>query len=89
MTRNAKSGVDHFVAPDDEACLALIRDLLGYMPGNKLDDAPRGADTHPADREDPGLDDLVPEPPNQPYDIAPPSPSFVISSRVTGCNIAA
>ena len=69
MTHNAKSGVAHFVAPDDEACLALVRDLLGYLPGNNLDDAPRGTGADPADREDPALDDLVPEQPNQPYDM--------------------
>ena len=27
MTHNAKSGVAHFVVTDDEACLALVRDL--------------------------------------------------------------
>jgi propionyl-CoA carboxylase beta chain len=69
MTHNAKSGVAHFVVPDDQACLALIRTLLGYLPANNLDDAPRGADTDPVDRAVPALDDLVPENPNQPYDM--------------------
>ena len=69
MTHNAKSGVAHFVVPDDQACLALIRVLLGYLPGNNLDDAPRGTLTDPVDREDPTLDELVPEHPNQPYDM--------------------
>ena len=69
MTHNAKSGVAHFVVPDDQACLALIRVLLGYLPGNNLDDAPRGTLTDPVDRENPILDELVPEHPNQPYDM--------------------
>ena len=69
MTHNAKSGVAPFVAPDDEARLALVRDLLGYLPGNNLDDAPPGTGADPPDREDPALDDLVPEQPNQPYDM--------------------
>jgi len=69
MTHNAKSGVAHFVVPDDQACLALIRSLLGYLPGNNLDDAPRGALTDPVDREVAVLDDLVPEHPHQPYDM--------------------
>ena len=69
MTHNAKSGVAHFIVPDDRECLALIRTLLGFLPGNNLDDAPRGASTDPIDREDPVLDDLVPGQPHQPYDM--------------------
>ncbi len=69
MTHNAKSGVAHFVVPDDQACLALIRTLLGFWPSNNLDETPRGAATDPVDREDPALDDLVPELPHQPYDM--------------------
>ena len=69
MTHNAKSGVAHFVVPDDQECLALIRTLLGYLPGNNLDDAPRGPNTDPIDRENAALDELVPENPNQPYDM--------------------
>ncbi|HCQ98703.1 MAG TPA: methylmalonyl-CoA carboxyltransferase [Acidobacteria bacterium] len=69
MTHNAKSGVAHFVVPDDQECLALIRALLGYLPGNNLDDAPRGPDTDPVDRENAALNELVPKNPNQPYDM--------------------
>ena len=69
MTHNVKSGVAHFVVPDDQECLALIRTLLGFLPGNNLDDSPRGPATDPVDREDPTLDDAVPEQPHQPYDM--------------------
>ncbi|MCK7518688.1 MAG: hypothetical protein MZV64_13690 [Ignavibacteriales bacterium] len=41
MTHNERSGVAHFAADDDRECLALIRELLGFLPGNNLDDAPR------------------------------------------------
>src|SRR6476646_3984465 len=41
MTHNAKSGVAHFAVADDRECLALIRELLGYLPSNNLDDPPR------------------------------------------------
>jgi propionyl-CoA carboxylase beta chain len=47
MTHNAKSGVAHFAVDDDHACLALIRELLSFMPGNNLDDAPPGPPTMP------------------------------------------
>jgi propionyl-CoA carboxylase beta subunit len=68
-THNATSGVAHFVADDDRECLALIRDLLSFMPGNNLDDPPRRAPDDSPDREDETLDRIVPESPNQPYDM--------------------
>jgi propionyl-CoA carboxylase beta chain len=69
MTHNAKSGVAHFAVPDDRECIRVIRDLLGYLPSNNLDDPPRRASDDPVDREDPSLDTIVPAQPNQPYDI--------------------
>ncbi len=69
MTHNAKSGVAHFAVANDQDCLALLRALLGYLPANNLDDPPRSEPTDPIDREDAALDTLVPESPNQPYDI--------------------
>ena len=69
MTHNAKSGAAHFAVPTDKDCLALLRQLLGYLPGNNLDDPPRVETADPTDRESPDLDTLAPESPNQPYDI--------------------
>src|SRR6187455_2586122 len=69
MTHNATSGVAHFAVPDDRACLRLIRELLSYMPGNNVDEAPRVETSDPIDREDDALDRLVPASPNQPYDM--------------------
>jgi propionyl-CoA carboxylase beta chain len=69
MTHNATSGVAHFAVPDDRECLRLVRELLGYLPSNNVDDPPRRETADPADREDEALDRLVPEAPNQPYDI--------------------
>jgi propionyl-CoA carboxylase beta chain len=69
MTHNATSGVAHFAAADDRECIALIRDLLSFLPSNNLDDPPRGPITDSVDREDERLDSLVPPSPNQPYDI--------------------
>ncbi|MCC7010405.1 MAG: acyl-CoA carboxylase subunit beta [Acidobacteria bacterium] len=68
-THNATSGVAHFAVPDDRACLQLVRELLGYLPSNNLDDAPRRETSDPSDREEAALDALVPEQPNQPYDM--------------------
>jgi propionyl-CoA carboxylase beta chain len=69
MTHNATSGVAHFAVADDRECLQLIRDLLGYLPSNNIDEAPRVSTSDPIDREDDALDRLVPESPNQPYDM--------------------
>jgi propionyl-CoA carboxylase beta chain len=69
MTHNATSGVAHFAVPDDRACLRLIRELLGYLPGNNVDDAPVRDTSDPVDREDESLDQLVPEAAHQPYDM--------------------
>jgi propionyl-CoA carboxylase beta chain len=68
-THNEKSGVAHFAVDDDRECLALVRDLLSFMPSNNLDDPPRAGTSDPADREDEALDRLVPASPNQPYDM--------------------
>jgi propionyl-CoA carboxylase beta chain len=69
MTHNATSGVAHFATADDRECLALIRELLSYLPSNNLDDAPRTKTSDSPDREDESLDRLVPASPNQPYDM--------------------
>src|SRR5688500_5018043 len=69
MTHNGISGVAHFAVPDDRACLVLIRELLGYLPGNNVDDPPRRETSDPTDREDASLDRLVPESANQAYDM--------------------
>jgi propionyl-CoA carboxylase beta chain len=68
-THNEISGVAHFAVPDDRECLRLIRDLLSYLPSNNIDEAPRRPTADPANREDESLDRLVPESPNQPYDM--------------------
>ena len=69
MTHNEKSGVAHFVARDDAECLAMIRELLSYLPSNNLDDPPRRSSNDPWDRAHPALNSLVPEDPFKPYDI--------------------
>ena len=69
MTHNERSGVAHFAVQDDRECLALIRTLLSYLPSNNLDGAPRVESADPIDRADEQLNALVPEAPNQPYDM--------------------
>src|ERR687895_2238857 len=68
-THASKSGVAHFIAPDEEACLEDARYLLSFLPQNNLDPPPYHEPADPVDREDAELDTLVPDNPNKPYDI--------------------
>jgi propionyl-CoA carboxylase beta subunit len=69
LTHNSRSGVAHFAVDDDRACLALLRELLGYLPSNNLEDPPLRPTEDPPDREEGSLDTLIPPEPNKPYDI--------------------
>jgi len=63
------SGVSHFSFDSEPACLNAVRDLVGFLPSNNLDDAPvRGTDD-PADRADEALLDVIPDSANRPYDM--------------------
>jgi propionyl-CoA carboxylase beta chain len=61
--------VAHFAVEDDRECLALVRELLAFLPSNNLDAPPRLATNDPVDRDDPALDTLVPSSPTSPYDM--------------------
>lgn len=66
---NSKSGVAHFATEDDKECIALIKELLSFLPSNNMEDPPRGATDDPADRKATALRAIVPENPNKPYDV--------------------
>src|SRR5262245_41996931 len=67
-THASRSGVSHFTESDELSCIARIRDLLSYMPGNNPEDPPTAPTDDPADREEPSLDTIVPVESNKPYD---------------------
>jgi len=69
MTHNQTSGVAHFIARDDPDALALIRELLSFMPQNNREDPPRADSADPVDRTDETLDRVVPAESDKPYDI--------------------
>jgi propionyl-CoA carboxylase beta chain len=69
ITHATKSGTAHFAAEDEDECFDLARALLGYLPLNNMEDPPRRQPTDDPRREDPTLLDLVPDNPNQPYDL--------------------
>src|SRR4051794_37988977 len=69
VTHNSTSGVAQFLARDDQDCLQTIRDLMRFLPQNNADGVPREVSSDPEDRSDRELDRLIPDEPNQPYDI--------------------
>jgi propionyl-CoA carboxylase beta chain len=69
MVHNASSGVAHFAAQDDKDCILLIKELLGFLPSNNMEDSPKISTDDPVERREISLRGLVPENPNKPYDI--------------------
>jgi acetyl-CoA carboxylase carboxyltransferase component len=65
----SKSGVSHFLLEDEEEGLMMIRKLLSYLPQNNLEEPPVSECNDPIDRLDDALNEIIPENPNQPYDI--------------------
>lgn len=69
LTHNSLSGVAHFAADSDEHALRTVRELLSFVPSNNCEDAPFMSTGDSTDRIEARLNEIVPEAPNQPYDI--------------------
>ena len=70
-THSTTSGVAHYMAPDEDEAIEYVKDFLSYLPANTLTSAPvypapKAEDLTPEDR---ALDSLIPDSPNQPYDM--------------------
>ncbi|MBF6334032.1 acyl-CoA carboxylase subunit beta [Nocardia transvalensis] len=76
-THMVKSGTAHYVASGEQDALDYVKDLLSYLPSNNRAEPPRFPATDPIDgaieesltEEDLELDNLIPDSPNQPYDM--------------------
>ncbi|WP_432558463.1 acyl-CoA carboxylase subunit beta [Granulicoccus sp. GXG6511] len=71
-THNTKSGNAHYLAADEEDAIDYVRDLLSYLPQNNLEDPPLYGDDEDdlqVTEHDRLLDTLIPDSPNQPYDM--------------------
>lgn len=77
MAHNEKSGVSHFACEDDADAIAQIKKLLAYLPANNMEDPPHVATADDPGRIDPALNEIIPDNPNQSYDV-----KAVISSIV-------
>ncbi|MBK6330583.1 MAG: acyl-CoA carboxylase subunit beta [Bacteroidetes bacterium] len=67
-THASKSGVTHFACVNEVACINQIKELLSYMPQNCEEDAPI-YEYQAANEKREKLNVLIPENPNQPYDM--------------------
>ncbi|WP_310964439.1 acyl-CoA carboxylase subunit beta [Nocardioides terrisoli] len=72
---NTKSGNAHYMGADEEDAIEYVKALLSYLPQNNLDEPPAyvpegsAADRLEITDLDRELDTLVPDSPNQPYDM--------------------
>lgn len=68
-THASKSGVAHFACDNEAEAIEHIKKLMQYIPQNNIEDPPTVECTDELEREDTALNKIVPEHPNQPYDI--------------------
>jgi acetyl-CoA carboxylase carboxyltransferase component len=68
-THNEKSGVAQFACENDQDCIDQIKKLLSYLPANNMEDPPMVEPTDSPDRTDPKLNTIIPDNPNQGYDM--------------------
>jgi acetyl-CoA carboxylase carboxyltransferase component len=69
MTHNEKSGVAQFACESDEDAIAQIKILLSYLPSNNMEDPPAMDTGDNPLRTDMALNSVIPDNPNQSYDI--------------------
>lgn len=69
VSHASKSGVATFVSTDEQACLADVRYLLGFLPQNNLAGAPRSETSDDPSRRCETLRSILPASPNMPYDM--------------------
>ena len=71
-THNSKSGNAHYLGSDEGDAIDYVKALLSYLPQNNLEDPPTydGEDIDlSVDDTDLSLNTLIPDSPNQPYDM--------------------
>ena len=81
LIHSQDSGVSHFLAKDDRAILAKVRETLSYLPSNNQDDPPYVPPTDDPDRRVPELEEIVPTDPHKPYDVRKVIASIVDDGR--------
>ncbi|OJV61614.1 MAG: methylmalonyl-CoA carboxyltransferase [Clostridiales bacterium 38-18] len=69
MTHNSVSGVAHYIAQNDEACILEIRRLLSFLPSNNIESAPEYFTEEDLNVVDESLNTIIPDNSNKPYDM--------------------
>lgn len=69
VTHASKSGVAHFLLPDEKSVLDEVRYLLSFLPSNNMEEPPRILTGDDANRLCEDLREILPSSPNQPYDM--------------------
>ena len=68
-THSERSGVAHFVGPNEKGTLEMVRKLMSFLPSNNLDQAPRLARKENSIRKCTEITKILPDSANKPYDI--------------------
>jgi propionyl-CoA carboxylase beta chain len=70
-THNTKTGNSHYLAQNEDDAIDYVKALLSYLPSNNMDGAPHLPATESLEKKltDNALDALIPDSPNQPYDM--------------------
>ena len=70
-THNTKTGNSHYLAENEDDAIDYVKALLSYLPSNNMDATPHLPSTETLEKKasDIALDTLIPDSPNQPYDM--------------------
>lgn len=70
-THNTRTGNSHYLAENEDDAIDYVKALLSYLPSNNMDAAPHLPATETLEKKasDNALDTLIPDSPNQPYDM--------------------
>jgi len=70
-THSSRTGNSHYLANSEDDAIDYVKALLSYLPSNNMDEAPILPTTEPEEftELDRSLNALIPDSPNQPYDM--------------------
>lgn len=69
VVHTTKSGVAHYAADTEEQAIEFLRQIISFVPQNNMETTPRVPTNDPSNRDDPTLDELIPDAANIAYDI--------------------
>ena len=69
MTHTSKSGVADLAFENDVDAIEQLRRFMDFLPSNNQEYSPIRPTDDSADRQEPSLDSLVPDSPNESYDV--------------------